>query len=130
MIRSTPGFVWLCLLFTGVHAEQSSWPSRHGLFVLSYASELVPLQINKLHAWTLHLEDPQGNPVVGANLQVSGGMPAHDHGLPTYPRITAELGDGDYRLDGMRFHMSGDWEITITITTDDGTDSVVVPVIL
>ena len=126
MNRSTLRLVWLCLFFTGVHAEEASWSSRDGLFVLSYASELTPLQINKLHAWTLHIEDADGNPVVGANLQVSGGMPAHDHGLPTYPRITAELGDGNYRLDGMRFHMSGAWEITINISADGDTDSVVV----
>jgi hypothetical protein len=126
MIRSTLKLVLLCLLFAAVHAEERSWPSRDGLFLLSYASELRPLQINKLHAWTLHIEDAQGNPVVGANLQVSGGMPAHNHGLPTNPRITAELGNGDYRLDGMRFHMSGAWEITINIAADGDTDSVVV----
>ena len=126
MIRRNLKVVLLCLLCTGVQADQSTWSSQRDLFTVSYVSELMPLQINKLHTWILHIEDAQGDPVVGALLEVSGGMPAHDHGLPTYPRITAELGDGDYRLDGMRFHMSGAWEITINIAADGKTDSVVV----
>ena len=51
----------------------------------------------------------------------------HDHGLPTRPRVTEELGDGDYRLDGLRFHMGGYWEIFVDVTTDSGTKTVVIP---
>lgn len=120
----------LCLLLASAQADDSNWTSKRGLFVVSYQSELVPLQINKLHAWVLHIEDADGNPVVGAHLEASGGMPEHDHGLPTYPQVTAGLGDGDYRLDGMRFHMSGVWEIALSITADGKTDSVVVTVTL
>lgn len=120
----------LCLLLAGAQADESSWTSQRGLFVVSYESELVPLQINKLHAWVLHIEDVDGNPVVGAHMEASGGMPVHDHGLPTYPRVTEELGDGDYQLDGMRFHMTGAWELTITITVDGKTDVVIVTAIL
>ncbi len=120
----------LCLLLAGAQADDSSWTSQRGLFVVSYESELAPLQINKLHAWVLHIEDAKGSPVVGAHLEATGGMPAHDHGLPTYPRVTEELGAGDYRLDGMRFHMGGAWEITISIAADGKTDTVVVTVTL
>ncbi len=124
-LRSLKVFAFSLLLATA-QADESNWTSQRGLFVVSYQSELAPLQINKLHAWVLHIEDAQGNPVVGAHIEASGGMPAHDHGLPTYPRVTDELGDGDYRLNGMRFHMSGAWEITITITVDGKTDIVIV----
>jgi len=57
-------------------------------------------------------------------------MPAHDHGLPTRPRVTEELGDGDYRLDGVRFHMSGYWEMVISIKGDGYEGTVVVPLTL
>ena len=43
-------------------------------------------------------------------------MPAHGHGLPTEPRVTANLGDGDYRVEGMKFHMQGDWVVTFAIS--------------
>lgn len=130
MIFKSLSALALCLLLASVQADDAQWSSQRGLFVVSYQSELVPLQINKLHAWVLHIEDTNGNPVIGAHIEASGGMPAHDHGLPTYPRVTDELGDGDYRLDGMRFHMSGVWEITISISADDQSDAVVVSVTL
>jgi hypothetical protein len=53
-------------------------------------------------------------------------MPEHDHGLPTKPRITEELGGGDYRLEGMRFHMSGYWEVVVSIVTDAGSFEVTI----
>jgi len=129
ILNSLKAFV-LCLLLASVQADESSWTSQRGLYVVSYQSELDPLQINKLHAWVLHIENADGNAVIGAHIKVSGGMPTHNHGLPTYPRVTEELGDGDYRLDGMRFHMNGAWEITIAITVDGKTDIVIVTTIV
>lgn len=119
-----------CLLLSNAQAEDSSWLSSRGLFEVSYESELEPLQINTLHAWVLHIEDASGKPVLGAAIEASGGMPKHDHGLPTRPRVTAELGDGNYQLEGLRFHMRGEWELTITISVDGKTDSAVVIVSL
>ncbi len=120
----------LCLLLGSTQADDASWKSQRGMFVVSYQSELEPLQINNLHAWIIHIENADGEAVLGAQVEVSGGMPVHNHGLPTRPRITSELGDGDYRLDGMRFHMAGEWEITISIAVDGKTDVVVVGVTL
>jgi hypothetical protein len=57
---------------------------------------------------------------------VDGGMPLHNHGMPTRPRITEELGEGDYRLEGMRFHMRGAWEVSIEIAADGKTDTVII----
>lgn len=117
----------LCLV---AHAEDSSWTSKRGLFVVSYQSELEPLQINALHAWTLHIENPEGEAVTGAQITVDGGMPEHNHGLATRPRVSAESGNGNYRLEGLRFHMRGDWELLLTIVADGKTDTVVVKVTL
>lgn len=116
----------LCLLLSGAAADDTHWASARGLFVVSWQSELEPLRINTLHAWRLHVETADGEAVSGATITVSGGMPAHDHGLPTVPRVTAELGGGDYRLDGMRFHMAGGWEITLRISVAEQTDTVVI----
>jgi hypothetical protein len=83
-----------------------------------------------MHSWILHVETEDGEPVEGARIEVDGGMPAHDHGLATQPRVTAELGGGDYQLDGVRFHMSGYWEMVITIKSDELEDTVVVSLTL
>ena len=84
-------------------------------------------EINRMHSWILHIEDATGNAIEGAIVDVEGGMPEHNHGLPTKPQVTEELGGGDYKLEGMRFHMGGYWEIVVSITTDKGSSQVVVP---
>ncbi len=83
--------------------------------------------INDMHSWILHVETDSGLAVEGATIDVEGGMPDHDHGLPTKPRVTEELGDGDYRLEGMRFHMSGYWEIVVSVTADGKTSVTTIP---
>ena len=94
---------------------------------VTYTTPDGPPQINRMHSWILHLETADGTPVENARIVVEGGMPEHDHGLPTRPRVTKELGDGDYRLDGVRFHMSGYWEIVVTVAMDGGDSVVVIP---
>ena len=92
-------------------------------YQISYAATLQPIAINQMHQWTVRVTDANGNPVENASIQVSGGMPAHDHGLPTAPRATAYLGDGRYLLEGMKFHMGGAWEVVLTVEAAQGKDS-------
>lgn len=94
---------------------------------VEYESSLQPIPINTIHSWVLTIRDADGAPVTGAAIEVEGGMPEHDHGLPTRPRVTEEIGDGRYRLDGLRFHMAGEWEIVVTIKADGKTRTVVIP---
>ena len=98
--------------------------SELGRYLVQYASTLEPLGINRIHAWVLKVEDAAGQPMEDAELTISGGMPAHDHGLPTAPKATAYLGDGNYLVEGMKFHMSGAWEVVIVINAAGGKDSV------
>ncbi len=101
--------------------------SAEGLTVTYSVPDDGKVEINRMHSWILHVESADGAPVTGARIEVDGGMPAHDHGLPTRPRVTEELGNGDYRLDGLRFHMGGYWEIVVDVTTESGTETVVIP---
>lgn len=98
--------------------------SELGRYRVQYASTLEPLAINRMHAWVLKVEDAAGRPMEDAELTISGGMPAHDHGLPTAPRATDYLGDGSYLVEGMKFHMGGAWEVVIVINASGGKDSV------
>lgn len=95
--------------------------------VVSYTTLDGELQINQMQSWMLHIETEAGIAVEGATVEVAGGMPEHDHGLPTKPRVTEELGGGDYRLDGLRFHMRGYWEIVVSVTTASGVSTVTIP---
>ena len=50
-------------------------------------------------------------------------MPAHKHGLPTEPVVT-EIGTGDYLVEGIKFSMSGKWEIWFNIRAGEITEKV------
>jgi len=104
---------------------QTEWHSSRGVYTVTFTSSLDPIEINQIHNWIVSVTT-NGEPVANAKLAIEGGMPAHDHGMPTRPRVTEELGDGNYQLGGMRFHMQGDWEISIEIEADGKTDTVVV----
>jgi hypothetical protein len=103
-----------------------TWTGRDGHFRISFESEIDPIVINRMHRWQLKLMDSEGNAVSGATISVEGGMPAHDHGLPTRPRVSGEPGAGRYVLEGLRFHMGGQWELKLTIEAAGLRDVVVI----
>ncbi|MDE0311399.1 MAG: FixH family protein, partial [Caldilineaceae bacterium] len=98
--------------------------TENGLFRVSAVSQLDPVVINETHAWTLHVETADGSPVADAEIAIDGGMPEHNHGFPTAPRVTENLGEGDYLLEGMRFNMGGVWVLTLKISTGGQSDTV------
>ena len=110
----------------GQAGADGPWRSEDGLYRLGIDSELEPIGINQLHRWVLRLEDSHGQPVPAASIELAGGMPDHNHGLPTQPRVTRELGDGRYLLEGMRFHMPGSWVLRFFVDAGPGSDTVIV----
>lgn len=88
--------------------------SSKGQEITIYSS-LTPLEINKIHSWILVLRDDSGEPIENAEIIINGGMPEHDHGLPTAPQVTRQLEAGRYLVEGVRFHMPGLWQIFIDL---------------
>ena len=80
--------------------------------------------LGKIHNWSVRIARVGDGPVKGARIDFVGGMPAHDHGFPTVPRITKELGNGTYLLEGVRFNMAGWWQFVFCIETKHGNDVV------
>lgn len=99
-------------------------PTAEGRYVVTLQPPAATPAINQLHSWQVRLETPAGQPVGRARITVDGGMPQHGHGLPTRPRVTRELADGTYLLEGMKFSMTGWWEIKLAIQAVDGEDKV------
>lgn len=118
------------LLPLALYGDEDSWLTRSGYYRVSFQSELQPIVINRIHTWLFHVETPDGAPVDDAEISVTGGMPLHNHGLPTAPQMTADLGNGNYRVEGMRFHMAGDWELLVTIDAAGRRDTVIIPLTL
>ena len=88
-------------------------------YVVTLQPPATPAAINQLHAWQVRLASSAGAPIAHARITVDGGMPQHGHGLPTRPQVTQELPGGTYLIEGMKFSMTGWWEIKLAIDNPD-----------
>lgn len=98
--------------------------SAQSRYTASIEPPAQPLKPRRMLTLQVSIRDAAGNPIDGAQIEVDGGMPQHGHGLPTKPRVTKNLGDGRYEIDGLRFNMGGWWELRLAVTTAAGTDRV------
>jgi hypothetical protein len=99
-------------------------PSQSGKYVVELAPPNPAPRVNQLHSWHIQLHTRSGEPVSQAVIAVSGGMPEHGHGFPTQPRVTAGNAAGDYLLEGMKFNMTGWWQIKLAVEAPMGADAV------
>lgn len=136
MQRLALGAVGLALLgfmaFLGMRSGQSvpqgrAAPAGSGAI---YAVMLEPEQampaIGEMANWVLTLRRRDGTPAEGASISIDGGMPAHRHGLPTQPQVTADLGGGRYRVEGLKFSMGGRWELRFDVSAPAGRETLTV----
>lgn len=115
--------LWACQQQNAPLALQAS--SSQNKYILRMQPQAKVIQINQMHAWNLQLSDSQGQPVDQARISISGGMPSHNHGLPTQPQVSSASGHGQYLLEGMRFSMSGWWEIKVQVDAGLGRDTII-----
>ncbi len=99
-------------------------PTAEKKFVVALQPPTPPAALNQMHAWQVKLTSPTGEPISQARFHVDGGMPQHGHGLPSQPGVTRELEPGTYLLEGMKFSMTGWWEIKLAIDSPEGADKV------
>ena len=99
-------------------------PSIANKYVVTLQPPARPAAINQLHSWQVKLATSAGAPIAHAHITVDGGMPQHGHGLPTLPQVTQELPNGTYLIEGMKFSMTGWWEIKLAIDGPEGADKV------
>ncbi|MDK2660799.1 FixH family protein [Cupriavidus consociatus] len=108
--------------------------STGGKYVVDLRRPGQPTRVNKLESWQIVVRTPAGAPVPGASIRFGGGMPQHDHGFPTQPRVVPDpasgAASGDYQLQGMKFSMPGWWVIRLDIDAPGGTDDITFNVVL
>lgn len=98
-------------------------PARHeamtraGRFRVTIRPEQGAAPLGRIHPWLVEVVRPDGEPAAVRQLVFDGGMPQHGHGFETSPRVTDELAPGVFRVDGIRFHMAGRWQIRVDVAT-------------
>jgi hypothetical protein len=134
-MRARPGIILPLLLSVLLSMACAHRPStaegdsaRFGLTRKSpgghFLIEVIPPQhvpVQRIHAWSIRIQDSSGQPLSDALVYVNGGMPEHGHGMPTRPQVTKEVLPGIYEVQGMKFNMSGEWEILVAV--QKGTES-------
>ena len=115
---------FLCSMILSVMPMSAAAESSE--FQVTFTTTVDPITINKMHEWVLDIKNPDGSLVTDAEIIIDGGMPAHNHGLPTNPKVTQNLGQGKYRVEGVRFHMSGYWEMRVSVKANGKEDTVVI----
>ena len=83
-----------------------------------------PLRPRQMQTVLVVVRDADGRAIDEAQISIDGGMPQHGHGLPTRPRVTRNIGDGIYEIEGVRFNMGGWWEFKLAIAGFSGADTV------
>jgi len=86
------------------------------------------LQINQFQPLIIEIKDFTGNAIYPARIGISGGMPAHGHGLPTQPEVTDYLGNGQYLIEGMKLNMDGNWIFQFRIATPSLQDTATISI--
>jgi hypothetical protein len=64
-----------------------------------------------------------GAPVERAHLAIESWMPDDERAGVTSARVTRELGDGRYRVEGLRLGRRGWWNVRLTIAAPAAADS-------
>jgi hypothetical protein len=98
-------------------------PSAGGRYVAALEPG-TPLRPRQMQTVRVVVRDADGRAIDEAQISIGGGMPQHGHGLPTRPRVTRNLGDGIYEIEGLRFNMGGWWELRVAIADSRGADTV------
>jgi hypothetical protein len=88
----------------------------------SFSGRLIglerPVRMNRLYDVGIFLTTADGKPAAGASLVVTGKHRYALNPLPTSPRVLPGAQDGSYRLEGLRFHIAGEWRLTIIINSE------------
>ena len=96
--------------------------SAGGRYRIGVRPAIAPIPLGAMHDWVVRIELADGNPASPSTLAFDGGMPSHGHGFVTAPRVTRDLGNGEYLVEGVKFHMAGEWEVRVAVTEGSSGD--------
>jgi hypothetical protein len=105
-------------------------PSHNGAYRASMTPSSGAIRGNYSLTWTLDIRTAAGAPVESASLALEGWMPDNETAGVIRPRTPAGLGDGRYRVEGLRFDSRGWWNVRLRISAAGVTDSLAFNLVL
>jgi hypothetical protein len=90
-------------------------------------SKKVQIQLNKLFCAVVTLTPSKADSIKDLKLKsFDAVMPAHRHGMVTRARIQ-ESKSGEYLIEGLKFHMPGDWSFKVNLVLGKESAEVAIP---
>lgn len=83
-----------------------------------------PEPLNRLHGLDLILTLADGTPVSAASVALSGQHRYALNPLPTAPQVRPADGPGRYKVEGLRFHIAGEWRLLFTVESQQIRDRI------
>jgi cytochrome c peroxidase len=122
-------FLTLGLLLAGCsgNAATTTWQrqqvSSSGQYQATLTCATAPA-VAIFQECSLQLRSEQALPP-DLTLAVDGGMPSHGHGLPTAPQAIPTDKAGEFRIDGLKYSMTGEWVLGFWLHSAAGQDKIV-----
>lgn len=110
-------FFWACSSpqkNVGFQARATS-ENQHVTGLLSTNEK--PLVLNEYLSFALKINPLDNTVPSDFTLTVEGGMPAHNHGFPSAIK-TSRLDSQTFLIEGVKFHMPGQWQLQVHIDED------------
>lgn len=116
----------LAVCFASAHAVELDSAAKRYRISFDAPSEGWPL--NEPFSLSLQVSSPHDSvpPPKDLSIEVEATMPAHRHGSTLVP-VVRRTGWHAFRIDGLLLHMSGSWQIKLTLTSGTFVDEVVLP---
>jgi hypothetical protein len=104
-------------------------PSHNRVYRASLIPSTASITLDRSLTWALDVHATSGAPVPGAELALDSWMPDDPGAQLERPQVT-DLGDGHYRIDGIRFDRRGWWNVKLQISKATVTDSLAFNIVL
>lgn len=104
------------------------YPSEYGGYYVTFETTPTPIPLNEEFQVSLQAysaEQPTAM-LTDITMQVDAQMPDHNHGMNQSPIVT--MTDQGAIAEGMLFHMTGYWEIIVSVQQENKRETVYIPV--
>ncbi|MCB9637723.1 MAG: FixH family protein [Myxococcales bacterium] len=98
--------------------------TKEGTYRITYAPSPDPIPLNENFGLMITVEYADGREMTlpeDLTVKADGFMPEHNHGMLQAPTVQKES-SAKYKIEGMKFHMPGKWQLKVEITTNNKTE--------
>lgn len=116
-----------------LHETVKAGASKNGEWQAQILQMPDPVPLNRMISPALRLMNRNGA-ALNARVTMTGLRIYTHNALPTAPQIVPLETPGHYRIDGLRFHIAGPWQLTFTFksgtndNSETGNTEIIIPV--